>query len=50
MALTLRKPFQIIFERKDLAEKELERLEPLKFGSIKGKSAVFATEFPVTSG
>lgn len=50
VAVTLQKPFQIIFERKDAAEKELERLEPLDWGSIKGKSAVFADEFPLTSG
>ncbi len=50
MALTLHKPFQALFEKRKAAEQELEGLEPANFGSIKGKSAVFATEFPLTSG
>ncbi|MDP3697156.1 MAG: recombinase family protein [Candidatus Taylorbacteria bacterium] len=50
VALTLHKPLQVIFEKKNFAEQELTKLEPLKFGSIKGKSAVFAAEFPIMSG
>lgn len=50
VALTLHKPFQVIFEKRNLAEKELTKLEPAKFASLKGNSAVFAAEFPVMSG
>lgn len=50
VALTLHKPFQIIFERKNSIEQELARLEPLKFCSMKQKSSVFAADFPLTSG
>lgn len=50
VTLTLHKPFQVIFEKRNLAEKELAKLEPAEFGSLKVKLAVFATKFPVLSG
>lgn len=50
LALTMRKSFEFIFEGLPQAEQELERLEPVDWGSIKGKSEAFASEFPVLSG
>ncbi len=50
VSLTLNKPFKFIFDRLPAAEKELGRLEPLKFGSMKGRSEVFASKFPIVSG
>lgn len=50
VAITLQEPLKIIFERKNAVEQEFDRLEPLNFGSIYGKSDAFASEFPLMSG
>ena len=50
LSLALRKPFQIIFENGQKAEKELLRLEPLKNPSNISDWKVFCSRFPVLSG
>jgi predicted metal-binding protein len=47
LALTLRKPFNFIFENLSQAEKELVRLEPLNFGSNKKQMAVLTAKCPI---
>ena len=48
--LTLHKPFQYIFERKNAAEAEIARLEPLKNAVAIGDLRTFEAQFPVMSG
>ena len=46
LALTLRKPFNFIFEGLSQVERELVRLEPLNFGSNKEQTAILAAKCP----
>ena len=50
VALSLQKPFQIIFDGLLKAEEELERLEPMDSGLDKRKLEAFASKFPLLSG
>jgi len=50
LIINLQKPFELIFEKRNLCEEELNRLEPLITPVMKGDIEETRKEFPILSG